>query len=474
MDVPVAYWSFPPRSNAEPQCIGEALENALIFDDKDEFLRLIKDPKFKQISCVYDAEQIFRLDALNCCIAVLNGETKGIIDFEDILEEGRYTPLHLAALNSSPSLTKYLLEKGDSIDVHSHLAIHNLKHCSFIDFIIGDFSTALTARTWTPRKSVYELLVVLCCTMRPELEILRMLVQNTQNKQHVRQTFMGYAHKRELLPVALLFLAAPELFLSSYSVAPELSSSSVATLYNVLYSLEKRTDIEEAMFLLVDALAMTGHKFVAYTRLPFPNGQAYLRSHLDVAFLVRDASNKQELSSRDDYFLRFFKPVRPGPESDDQLRNISGHEDDFRRLWILSFELKRHDLDQAYINTVIPSLATEDGDRLNNDIEKKLLLMPILYGRLEDLIRTPKREKIPLQKFPSQFSPSYQSYRSYTASAKHGLDVKNTPTNSLKLTKLPKLNSLNSWGNMLIKPPKLNSPSSRLSQFVNIAKRLIK
>ncbi|XP_074317715.1 uncharacterized protein LOC141653767 isoform X2 [Silene latifolia] len=350
MDQPVAYWSYPRRvEEAAALCIEFALENALILDDKDEFLRLIKLPDFKQDRDLSDPEEIFRLDALNCCMAVLNGETKGLIDIQDILVEG-LTPLQLAALHCSVRLTKYLLERGDSVDVHPDL----------INRTIKTISSGHNARRWNPRLSVYELLVVLCSCMRRQLEVLRMLVQNTENKESVRQTFMDYADKREMVPVALLFLAAPELFWSSYFVIPEVASSSIATLYHVLYSLEKRTDIEEAMLLLVDALAMAGHKFVAYTRLQYPNKQAYLRSYLDVAFLVREvALNNQGLSSPDDCFLRFFKPVR---QEADQLINIPGQK---RVRWlgncrVLPFELKRHDLDQTYINTVLPSLTTED------------------------------------------------------------------------------------------------------------------
>ncbi|XP_074300564.1 uncharacterized protein LOC141631839 [Silene latifolia] len=348
-------------------------------------------------------------------------------------------------------------------------ALCNLKQGTPIDFVIQALSTFFLYKRWIHRKSVYELLVMLCCKRREELEVLRMLVRATQNKERVRQTFMDYAEKRELVPVALLFLAAPELFLSSTS------SSSIVTLYHVFNSLEKRTDIEEAMLLLVDALAIAGHKLVAYTRLQYPNAQAFESSYLDVAFLVREvARNKLGLSSPDDYLLSFFKPVRPEA---DQLIDIPEdvsilrwqdwqHKGDSKLLTALPIQLKRHDLDQGYINRVLPSLTTADADCLNNAIEKKLSTMPTLYCPLEDFIGTTKqRVKYPLQGFPFPISTSFKSsLRSlaYRASAKFGIDFRNTPTNS--------------WRNKVMKPSRLNSLFSRvrLSRFSNIAKRLIK
>ncbi|XP_074271878.1 uncharacterized protein LOC141595811 [Silene latifolia] len=477
MDEPIRFqWRDDIRvRRKKARSLREALDNALDFDDKDEFLRLIKDPDFKRIRKFYGVRGVFRHDSLNCGIAVLNGETKGIIDIK--VEEG-LTPLHIAALHSSRWLTKYLLERGDSADVHSDFADLNLKQATPIDIILEKLSSGLLViKTWTPHKSVYELLVLLCQCMRYDVEIIRMLVRNTQNKERVRQTFMDYAEKRQLVPIALLFFAAPELFLSSYSEVA--SSSSIATLYHVFNSLEKRTDDEEAMLLLIDAFTMAGPKFVAYTRLPYRNrDEGFKRAYLDVAFLVREfARNKQVLPSPDDYFLRFFKPMRPVA---DKLRNIPREKivpnpqpwpihwlrsDDDMSLEALPFDLKRNDLDQEYINRVLPNLTTEDGDCLNNAIEKKLISMPTLYGRLEDFIRTPNQGvKFPLlQGFPFRFSSSLQSVCTYMASAKYRLDFRNTTTNS--------------WRNKLMKPNKKLYPlfsRVKLLQFSNMVKRLIK
>ena len=88
------------------------------------------------------------------------------------------------------------------------------------------------------------------------LDVVRMLMQKTQNRERMRGAFMEYANQGKLTQFAALFLAAPEVFFSS-----------VTRLYHELNSLEKRPDIQEELCLLHDDFDKGGDKLVAYIRL---------------------------------------------------------------------------------------------------------------------------------------------------------------------------------------------------------------
>ena len=60
----------------------ERLYMSVVNDDKDEILRLLKDPEVQQLLMHYSFKAFS--DASVCVIVVLDGEAKGFIDMEDV------------------------------------------------------------------------------------------------------------------------------------------------------------------------------------------------------------------------------------------------------------------------------------------------------------------------------------------------------------------------------------------------------
>ncbi|XP_074318721.1 uncharacterized protein LOC141655545 [Silene latifolia] len=161
---------------------------AVANDEKDEFMKLIKDPGFQQVRHYFTAKQIFERDALEIATAVFNGETKNVvIGLEDLLKP-ELTTLHLAAKHRAPRLTHYLLQRGAKAD---HIAL--------------DFSTNIIVPGGS--LTILDLLWRVCFHNRDRMEVTRILVQSTQNKTWARDAFMEYAMNGDLHKVVALFLA---------------------------------------------------------------------------------------------------------------------------------------------------------------------------------------------------------------------------------------------------------------------------
>ncbi|XP_074275532.1 uncharacterized protein LOC141599431 [Silene latifolia] len=447
--LPLAYvnqFSLSRRSSV-------AFEN----DEKDEFMRLIKDPEFEEERHYYTADRIFGNDALEIGTAVFNGEIEGLIDE---LKDGM-TPLHLAAKYGAPRLMNYFLQRGDKLD-------DAVSYATLIDL---STSTIIVNESF----SVLNILWWVCYHNRQAMEAIRMLVRSKQNATLARQAFLEYARKGELHKLAALFLAVPELFLSS----PKNESSWLSKLD---LKLENKTPIEKQLSLLLDVFALVGHEFAAYIRL-----EEYVvkgtkeeidQTRLEIDFFLREVARRKLGVTSPDYYLSFFE-VCPDADHDD----LPDDDDDLPD-WdtftsplvgtqifdVLPYFLTRMDVDRTHIYRRTPSLEHQDAVRLTRAIGKKLSSMSAFHGCLETSGKTSniskKEDKHQPPRFPNIspkcFEPSVRSYHTSAGSANRVFDVKFTPTKR--------------WENKVIHSTKLKDFFSfvKVSHFPLVAKRLLK
>ncbi|XP_074304211.1 uncharacterized protein LOC141638935 isoform X1 [Silene latifolia] len=378
--LPIMYPRW--KSNLCEESLISALEN----DDKDVFMRVIKDKGLGEYEIDSFPATLFVNDAVEIAIAVFNGETKGILDMEDLFKDGM-TPLHLAVLYQAPRLTKYLLQRGDKVDVtcDGKLFGQNVKHFTPFDCIFQPI------RYSPPRRSLFEMLTWLCYHHRGSMEVIRMLVLYMQDTTPVRQKFVKYAHEDELNKLAALFIAVPELFLS----CPGSGVSLLSKLKRELNPLVNNTDIKkQQLSLLFDIFAVVGHEIAAYIRLQefcvMPNSmESYEKSYLEVDFFLREVVRRKLGVCSPDYYLSFFEagPINYAPLDDGVPRpdwhNYTSQKDGISLISILPLLLDRKDFNRTDIYRLIPSLDPQDAARLKSAIEKKLSLMSSLHGSLK-------------------------------------------------------------------------------------------
>ncbi|XP_074303965.1 uncharacterized protein LOC141638450 [Silene latifolia] len=297
MDEPIIYPRY--KVSRDGSNLYLRLFVALANDEKDEFMRLIKDPGFEEVRDSFTANKIFSEDALEIAITVFNGKTKGLIDIEDVLKDGM-TPLHLAVIHRAPRLTKYLLQRGDKVDAICDHKKLNLEHATPIDLSICNIAPGYS-------RTLFDILWWVCFHNRDQMEIIRMLVRSKQNTTWSSHTLFNYAYKGELHKLAALFLAVPELFLSSQE-SGELSLLSKLDLK--LNSLENKTDNEKLLSLLLDVFALVGVKLATYIRLEefavkSRTKKEIDQTHLEIDFFLREVARKKLGVLSPDYYLRF-------------------------------------------------------------------------------------------------------------------------------------------------------------------------
>ncbi|XP_059638304.1 uncharacterized protein LOC132280183 isoform X2 [Cornus florida] len=202
----------------------ETLTEIVWYDDKPLFLSFMKDlfqrevPKTEEVrkkeSFDYQAKycppiilhHICQSGIIGCAIAFLRGETGFIADLNIPFNDGLY-PLHLAANSLSYEMIATLLCHGARTDVRTiegefrgdlfplNVSLETVSyHRSLID--------------WTPKQSIFKLIVVLCLPqMKVPLEINRLLAWNTKE---VDKIFSHYAMEGELIEMATLLMVARE------------------------------------------------------------------------------------------------------------------------------------------------------------------------------------------------------------------------------------------------------------------------
>ncbi|XP_059633023.1 uncharacterized protein LOC132275869 [Cornus florida] len=200
------------------------LAEILCYDDKPLFLSFMKElfqrkvPKTEEVrkkeSSDYQAKYcpptilhgICESGVIDCAIAFLGGETGFIADLNIPFNDGLY-PLHLAANGLSYEMITTLLSHGAQTDVRTiegkfrgdlfplNVSLETVSyHRSLID--------------WTPKQSIFKLIVVLCLPqMKVPLEINRLLAWNTKE---VDKIFIHYAMEGELIEMATLLMVARE------------------------------------------------------------------------------------------------------------------------------------------------------------------------------------------------------------------------------------------------------------------------
>ncbi|XP_059638350.1 uncharacterized protein LOC132280197 isoform X2 [Cornus florida] len=200
------------------------LAEIVCYDDKPLFLSFMKElfqrkvPKTEEVrkkeSSDYQAKYcppkilhgICRAGVIDCAIAFLGGETGFIADLNIPFNDGLY-PLHLAANGLSYEMIATLLSHGAQTDVRTiegkfrgdlfplNVSLETVSyHRSLID--------------WTPKQSIFKLIVVLCLPqMKVPLEINRLLAWNTKE---VDKIFIHYAMEGELIEMATLLMVARE------------------------------------------------------------------------------------------------------------------------------------------------------------------------------------------------------------------------------------------------------------------------
>ncbi|XP_074319166.1 uncharacterized protein LOC141656226 [Silene latifolia] len=472
MNEPIIYQRFKCKPLPKEPNLSQRLQFALQNDDKDEFMRLIKHdgfPELRQQPLTCFTRDIFVYDALEIAIAVFNGETKGIIDMEHSFKDG-FTPLHFATFYHAPRLTNFLLHRGDNnVDVTP------------FDFAFDHISYSGS------RKSLFEMFTWLFYHHRCSMEVIRIIVLNMQNTKRVRERFVKYAHEGQVNNLAVLFMAVPELFLSSQGSESSLLSELKLEL-NPLVNNNK--DIEkQQMSLLLDIFAMVGHQLAAYIRLQqfcvIPHLETaydcYDQSYLEMDFFLREVARKKPGVCSTDYYLRFFE-ADPVKYADDVLPDWDDFTSQLKKspvFEVFSFLpdlLGRQDFNRTDIYKLIPSLDSQSAARLNSAIENKLASMSSLHDSLETTAKISKEggKHLPLG-FPIVFSKQEEGkhlpLRFPIISSKQSLR-----TSMASAKPIVKFTPIKRWENKVGLEIKLKSFFSfaKLSHWAQFAKHLLK
>uniref|UniRef100_A0A5B6YSH7 Uncharacterized protein n=1 Tax=Davidia involucrata TaxID=16924 RepID=A0A5B6YSH7_DAVIN len=150
-------------------------------------------------------------NAVDCATALLEGETGFIVDLNVPLIQGEY-PLHVAADNASYDMTDLFLRHGARTDVRT---IDGLFKGGMIplNVMLQKLSYHRYLVDWTPKQSIFKLIVILCLPqMRMPLELIKLLAWNTKE---VNEVFYHYAMEGKLIEMAALLMVAREKVMAS-------------------------------------------------------------------------------------------------------------------------------------------------------------------------------------------------------------------------------------------------------------------
>ncbi|KAH9610422.1 hypothetical protein KSS87_020160 [Heliosperma pusillum] len=246
------------------------------------------------------------------------------------------------------------------------------------------------------------------------MEVIRLLVQNTQNTKRIRQAFVISALLSKVEKVAAIFLAVPELFLSAQGGG----LSSLSELVPEVNSWENKTEMEKQLSLLLDVLSIIGPKLAAYIRL---EESAVISSDKvtddcdqslrEMNFFLGEVARKKLGDSSLDYYLR---------------------RKDFNRTDIYRY----YQFSSCVLHETVYQLVLLFLDLLNNAVEKKLSSISTLHDCLQTnakILKQGDEEHLslgaPLVSHKS-FEPGVRSFNTGVARPKPIYNVKCTLTKS--------------------------------------------
>ncbi|XP_059642812.1 uncharacterized protein LOC132284704 isoform X2 [Cornus florida] len=197
------------------------VKNSIVRDDEDKFISLLEKSlvinsrdmlklKFGDFEvCPYKLLAfICRRRAVNCGTALVKGKTDLKLDLNIPIDQGVYL-LHEAASSLSLRLVELFLHHGARANVQCS-AIDS-EHNGLLPLHVALERVRYDERLaqWTPRKSIFKLIIMLCLPkMKEALETNRLLLYNTYGFKEVVRYFVKGG---KLIELAVLLMVAREI-----------------------------------------------------------------------------------------------------------------------------------------------------------------------------------------------------------------------------------------------------------------------
>lgn len=122
-------------------------------------------------------------------------------------------PLHDAAISLSASLVKLFLDRGASLDARSLDAAR----ISPLEYAVERLSCDRNLIPWSPRKSLFKLIITLCLPqMNEALETINLLAGVPDDSLVMNNTIFSAVNRGQVVPVAVLLLLARDRVMQSY------------------------------------------------------------------------------------------------------------------------------------------------------------------------------------------------------------------------------------------------------------------
>uniref|UniRef100_A0A5B6ZLY6 Uncharacterized protein n=1 Tax=Davidia involucrata TaxID=16924 RepID=A0A5B6ZLY6_DAVIN len=145
--------------------------------------------------------------AVHCGTALVEGKPGLEVDLNVPINKGAF-PMHEAASSLSAGLVKLFLRHGAQADVENDLAKLNGHGPLPLHAVLERLSSDKNLIKWTPRQSVFKLIIQLCLPkMKEALETVRFLAWNTEQ---FKEVVRPYAQEGKLIELAILLMVARE------------------------------------------------------------------------------------------------------------------------------------------------------------------------------------------------------------------------------------------------------------------------
>uniref|UniRef100_A0A5B7AIJ6 Uncharacterized protein n=1 Tax=Davidia involucrata TaxID=16924 RepID=A0A5B7AIJ6_DAVIN len=233
------------------------LEDTLIADDKHEFVSIIKSQLASENPGIDPFElhppelsnKICRFLAVNCAAALINGETGQTLDLNVSCSLG-FFPLHHAANSFSPGLTELFLFHGARTDLRSKHRIPEYNDKIPLNTALEFLRTSKPLIEWTPQKSIFKLLILLCQPrVQSALETIELLAWNTKVTE---EEILHCARDGKLVEFAALMMVARKKIIDPFTTVHKCIMSQFSALTLEEFSLMKSGESNK--------LAMLGDK----------------------------------------------------------------------------------------------------------------------------------------------------------------------------------------------------------------------
>ncbi|KAK9274033.1 hypothetical protein L1049_018847 [Liquidambar formosana] len=178
-------------------------------DDKDKFVWFLNNPKMRCFTLLYwdILELISLVGAVNCATALLRGEVPLEVDINEPFRLGCY-PIHHAAKRLDPPLVLLFLRHGARTDIK--LNVPHPYHDSDngllpLNIAIKAASNHKRLQDWTPRRSIFDLIAILCHPeLKDALETVSLLAMRTKELQKI--AYHSYAKEGKPIELAILLM----------------------------------------------------------------------------------------------------------------------------------------------------------------------------------------------------------------------------------------------------------------------------